>query len=81
MTINGHTFSVITVDGIDRSSNVPVVDPTIFGSIDYQQYKYAKGLGLVYQQWIMWDYQPPNGVSPTGFKTGFGIKRSMIDHN
>lgn len=80
-TLNGKTYSVITIDGTDRSSNVPVIDPSIYGSIDYQHYKYAKGLGLIYQEWIMWDYQPPNGMVTTGFKTGFGVKRSMIDHN
>lgn len=80
--LNGQTIpGVLTVDGINISSNVPVTEINSYGFIDYMQDKYAKGIGLVYQEFIMWDYQPPNGSATTGYKTGFGIKRSMIDHN
>lgn len=80
--LNGQTIeNVLTVDGINISSNVPVTDLNSYGFIDYMQDRYAKGIGLVYQEFIMWDYQPPNQSATTGYKTGFGIKRSMIDHN
>lgn len=52
-----------------------------FGSTNYSTEKYAKGLGLVYQELLMWEYQPPNGANPNGFRNGFGVKRSIIDHN
>jgi len=82
IALNGQTIEhVLTVDGVDRSFNVPVTNTTGYGSIDFMQDKYAKGIGLVYQEFIMWDYQPPNGVNSSGFKTGFGVKRSMIAHN
>jgi hypothetical protein len=82
IVLNGQPINdVLTVDGIDLSSNVPVTDLNSYGFIDYMQDKYAKGIGLIYQEFIMWDYQPPNGTVTTGYKTGFGIKRSMIDHN
>lgn len=82
INLNGQTIdNVLTVDGINISSNVPVTDLNSYGFIDYMQDRYAKGIGLVYQEFIMWDYQPPNGSVATGYKTGFGVKRSMIDHN
>jgi hypothetical protein len=82
IVLNGQAINdVLTVDGINLSSNVPVTDLNSYGFIDYMQDRYAKGIGLVYQEFIMWDYQPPNGTVTTGYKTGFGIKRSMIDHN
>jgi hypothetical protein len=49
-----------------------------FGNTTYSIEKYAKGIGLIYQEFIMWVYQPDQ-VSP--YKIGIGIKRSMIDHN
>ncbi|HWJ92987.1 MAG TPA: hypothetical protein VNR87_17860 [Flavisolibacter sp.] len=82
IALNGQTIQhVMTVNGIDRSFNAPVTNTTGYGSLDFMQDKYAKGIGLVYQEFTMWDYQPPNGVNSSGFKTGFGVKRSMIAHN
>ena len=42
--------------------------------------KYAKNIGLVYRELIMWDFQPTY-VADEGFKTGFGIRMWMFDHN
>lgn len=47
-----------------------------FGSTNYSIEKYAKNIGLVYKELIMWDYQPGGA-----YKTGFGILMRMIDHN
>lgn len=52
-----------------------------FGKTNYSVEKYAKGIGLVYQELLMWEYQPPNGSNPNGYRNGFGVKRSIIDHN
>lgn len=41
--------------------------------------RYAKGIGLVYQELIMWEQQPNSGGSP--YKTGFGVRRSLMDYN
>jgi len=80
--INGKTINdVITIEGINDVINVPVTDPANYGSINYQQEKYARGIGMVFQELIMWEYQPNTGGSGGGFKVGFGVKRSMIDHN
>lgn len=71
---------VVTIKHIDESINVPITTATAYASINYAVDKYAKGIGLVYQELIMWEYQPNPG-GPSGYKTGFGVKRSMIDHN
>lgn len=71
---------VVTIKHIDESINVPITTPTAYASINYAVDKYAKGVGLVYQEMVMWEYQPNPG-GPSGYKTGFGVKRSMIDHN
>lgn len=38
--------------------------------------KYAKGIGLIYKEFLHWEYQGVNNA----YK-GFGIKLSIIDHN
>ena len=88
LTVKGQTYNdVLTVDGIDdvfntnNENTTTVTNPSVIAYVNYLQDNYAKGLGLIYQQFIMWEYQPPNGVNPTGSKVGFGIKRSIIDHN
>ncbi len=47
--------------------------------------KYAKNLGLVFQQLTLWEFEPNYNPNDNGanspYKLGFGIKRSMIDHN
>ena len=72
--------NVISINHIDESINVPISTPSAYASINFAVEKYAKGLGLVYQELTMWEYQP-NPSGPSGYKTGFGVKRSMIDHN
>ncbi|HEX6332663.1 MAG TPA: hypothetical protein VFZ78_00470 [Flavisolibacter sp.] len=81
MVLGGETVpGIITVDQVNESINVPITTPTAYAAINYAVDKFAKGIGLVYQEFIMWEYQPnPGGPSP--YKIGFGIKRSMIDHN
>jgi hypothetical protein len=78
--INGKNYSnVITVLSVDESLNVPIRDPLAFAARSYYVSQYAKNVGLIYQEQILWEYQPnPNG---TPYKTGFGIKRTIIDHN
>lgn len=80
ITLNGKTINnVITIQGPDESVNVTMSDPNSFGSRTFYVDKYAKNIGLVYQELILWEYQPNPGGSP--FREGFGIKRSLIDHN
>jgi DNA modification methylase len=78
--LNNKTVNdVLTIQGPDISVNATITDPASFGSRTFLQDKYAKNIGLVYQEYILWEYQPNPGSS--AFRVGFGVKRSMIDHN
>jgi hypothetical protein len=75
--------NIITVNHVDEIVNVSpnnnVIDEKAYASKIVSIDKYAKGIGLVYQEYILWEYQPnPNG---TPYKTGFGVKRSLLEHN
>jgi hypothetical protein len=52
-----------------------------YGAKDLSQDKYAKGIGLVYQQYAMWEFLANTSIAGDGYKNGFEVKRSMIDHN
>jgi hypothetical protein len=58
----------------------PYVEGTALGSTNYSIEKYAKGIGMVYRELLMWEFQP-NTTGAGGNFFGFGIKLSMIDHN
>ena len=81
LNLNGTTLpNVLTVQQVDERANAPVTQPGAYGYINFSVNKYAKGIGLVYEEVEMWEYQPnPGGNS--GYRTGFGVKRTMIDHN
>lgn len=87
LTVKGQTYNdVLTVDGIDEvfnanAGNYTVISASTIAYVNRVQDNYAKGVGLIYQEFIMWEYQPPNGANQTGSKVGFGVKRSIIDHN
>ncbi len=58
----------------------PYVEGTALGSTNYSVEKYAKDIGLVYKELLMWEFQPnPTGSGGNFF--GFGVKLTMIDHN
>ena len=80
-TIGGKSVNdVYTIFQIDEASNAPVTNYSIPGWRTFAAEKYAKNIGLVTRDFIMWEYQPnPNGVG-VGFTAGFGIKMWMIDH-
>jgi hypothetical protein len=61
------------VDGVEAN-------PNGYSGRDYSVEVFAKGLGLVHKDFLHWAYQPPQGNTP-GFRTGYGVKLTMIDHN
>jgi hypothetical protein len=82
VTIAGKTINdVYTITQIDESLNAPVTDPRSYGARSLGTEKYAKNIGMVSRDYILWEYQPNTGGSGGGYKTGFGIKMWMIDHN
>ncbi len=72
--------STITVLQVADSSNVPIEFPEGLAYKNYWSETYAKNIGLIFKEVVMWEYQPPNSGNP-GFTSGFGLKMTMIDHN
>ncbi len=81
VTINDVNYdSTVTVSQVADSSNVPIEFPDGLAYKNYWTEIYARNVGLIYKEVEMWEYQPPNSGNP-GFRSGFGIKMSIIDHN
>jgi hypothetical protein len=76
---NKNYDSTITVVQITDSANLPV-QSGVPASKTYWVEKYAKNIGLVYKEVEMWEYQPPT-TTVSGYRQGFGIKMTIIDHN
>ncbi|MEP6583146.1 MAG: hypothetical protein ABJA90_02715 [Ginsengibacter sp.] len=57
----------------------PAISGTQYAEKNYAVEKYAKGIGLVYREFLHWEYQGITSQSP-GY-TGYGITLSIIDHN
>jgi hypothetical protein len=56
-------------------------DKAAFSERDYSVEVYGKGIGLIYKDFLHWEYQPPNGSNAAGYRTGYGIRLNMIGHN
>lgn len=81
VVINDSNYdSTATVVQVADSSNVPIEFPDGLAYRNYWTEIYAKNIGLIYKEVVMWEYQPPNSGNP-GFRSGFGLKMSIIDHN
>lgn len=79
MTLNNKDYdSTISVLQIADSTNLPI-QVTVPASKSYWIETYAKGIGLVYKEVALWEYQPPTNIS--GYRHGFGVKMTIIDHN
>ncbi len=55
----------------------PSLPNTEYAEKTYSVEKYGKGIGLIYREFLHWEYQSVNNKS----YTGYGIKMSIIDHN
>jgi len=79
---NGLTYpDVLTVEQVDESFNVPITNTGSYAARSRSVDRYGKGVGLVFRQFEIWEYQPNTGGSGGPYKTGFGITLWMIDHN
>jgi hypothetical protein len=69
--------STATVLQINDSTNLP-----IFASRTWWTETYAKHIGLIYRHTEMWEYQPPTpDGTQAGYKIGFELTMSLVDHN
>lgn len=55
-------------------------DPNSYSELNFGEEKYAKGIGLVYRNFYHIEYQPPT-PGRSGYRIGYGVKMTMIDHN
>lgn len=67
--------NTVIVNQRDVSTNLPVTGTTNIASKDFGKEIYAKNIGMVYRQFIHWEYQTNTKY------TGFGITMKMIDKN
>lgn len=80
LSVNGNSYDdVVTVSAIDESLNFPVTSTQQYAYKNYSLEQYAKGVGLVYQELVMLEYQPQNADRP-GYR-GFAVKRTLLEHN
>jgi hypothetical protein len=80
---NGTSYdSATTILQVADSTNVPITNVTAFASATYWSETYAKHVGLIYRHTEMWEYQPPTpDGSQSGYKIGFSLTMSVVDHN
>lgn len=71
--------STLKVDQRDEIIGNPS-DQNSYSEINTGAEKYAKGIGLVYRNFLHVEYQPPT-PGRGGYKQGYGVKLTMIDHN
>ncbi|MBO9593045.1 MAG: hypothetical protein J7599_09050 [Niabella sp.] len=82
-TVQGQQYSnVWTIEQANTVRNLPppATNPG-YGSMEVSSEKYSKGIGLVYRNYQIYDFQPPNQGVPQGTYAGFGITMWMIDHH
>jgi len=58
----------------------PSIPGTQYAEKSYALEKYGKGIGLIYREFLHWEYQGGQTGVP-GYFNGYGIKLSIIDHN
>jgi hypothetical protein len=77
LTIGSNNFqNTITVAEMDETIGDPKVAGTKYAEKTYSSEKYAKNIGLVYKDFIHWEYQSIDNTY-----SGFGERLSIIDHN
>ncbi len=79
--MNNNYSNVYSVEEVDESFNVPITNTGAYAARSRAVENYSKGIGLVYRQYELWEYQPNTGGAGGPYKTGFGITLWMIDHN
>ncbi|HOZ85791.1 MAG TPA: hypothetical protein PK191_09890 [Niabella sp.] len=82
-TYEGQQYlDVWTVEQNNETLNIPPTTGTQYGSKEVSIEKYAKGVGLVFKDFQLYEYQRGNADSGnTPYYIGFGITMWMISHN
>jgi hypothetical protein len=79
------TLGAITIDStlkVDERDDVlgNPADLSSYSEINFSVSNYGKGIGLLYHRFLHQEYQPPT-PGTYGYKVGYGITLTMIDHN
>lgn len=79
LTLNGLTFeNTLTVKERDEfTGQDPSVPGTLYAEKNYSLEKYAKGVGLIFREFMHWEYQGQSG----GYYVGYGVKMTILDYN
>jgi len=72
--------NVWTVEQHSDSLNIPPTQSSVIGFMEKSTEKYAKGIGLIFKNFQLYEYEVSNGSAAAQYK-GFGITQWMIDHN
>jgi len=82
LTINSLTIdSTVKVSERDEFlGQNPSIEGTQYAEKTYALEKYGKGIGLIYREFLHWEYQGGQSGVP-GYFNGYGIKLSITDHN
>lgn len=82
-TVNGQQYqNVWTVSQKDFSLNINPPILTALGVKEFGLEQYAKGIGLVYKKYEIYERQPASNVdNPQITYTGFGVTMWMIEHD
>ncbi len=67
----------VIINHVDRAVNSPEVFPNDPASRTYSQEVYAKGVGMIYREYIRWTYDPQT----TRCRKGDGVIMRAVDHN
>lgn len=70
--------NTLTVNQKNDSINLPITPATNIAYKDFSQEVYAKGIGMVYRNFLHFEYQ--KNASAFVYK-GYGVKLTMVDHN
>lgn len=74
--------NVWTVEQHNESLNIPVTSANAIGTQEVSTEKYAKGVGLIYKNFELYEYQPGGSTDfPAPHYTGFAIKMWLVSHN
>jgi len=77
-TRKGVIDSTLTVAQIDDLSPPGDFDPSAFQQRTYSTETYAKGIGLIYKEFLHWTWQPT--PSPSQYqKDSYGIKLNLVE--
>lgn len=72
---------VWSIEQHHETLNIPPTSNTSYGSMEVAAEKYARGIGLVYKNFQLYEYQGANAQNPSSHYIGFGIEMWMIAHN